>query len=81
MENIPFFRRTCSAARYVVACVLRGLSWCLMYTIILPLGTMALMALLVLWKDNTTPKITGSGDRICKRQNTSRTISGPILYG
>lgn len=26
-------------------------------------------------------KITGSGDRICKRQNTSRTISGPILYG
>ncbi|MDD8428092.1 protein TraP, partial [Escherichia coli] len=34
MENIPFFRRTCSAARYVVACVLRGLSWCLMYTII-----------------------------------------------
>lgn len=26
-----------------------------MYTIILPLGTMALMALLVLWKDNTTP--------------------------
>ncbi|HAV8204662.1 TPA: conjugal transfer protein TraP [Escherichia coli] len=55
MENIPFFRRTCSAARYVVACVLRGLSWCLMYTIILPLGTMALMALLVLWKDNTTP--------------------------
>lgn len=55
MENIPFFRRTWSAARYVVACVLRGLSWCLMYTIILPLGTMALMALLVLWKDNTTP--------------------------
>ncbi|EFJ0457348.1 conjugal transfer protein TraP [Escherichia coli] len=55
MENIPFFRRTCSAARYVVACVLRGLSWCLMYTIILPLGTMALMALLVLWEDNTTP--------------------------
>ncbi|HGE2376781.1 TPA: conjugal transfer pilus-stabilizing protein TraP [Escherichia coli] len=55
MENIPFFRRTCSAARSVVACVLRGLSWCLMYTIILPLGTMALMALFVLWKDNTTP--------------------------
>ncbi|HAW2653629.1 TPA: conjugal transfer protein TraP [Escherichia coli] len=55
MENIPFIRRTWSAARYVVACVLRGLSWCLMYTIILPLGTMALMALLVLWKDNTTP--------------------------
>ena len=44
MENIPFFRRTWSAARYVVACVLRGLSWCLMYTIILPLGTMAVSA-------------------------------------
>lgn len=79
MENIPFFRRTCSAARSVVACVLRGLSWCLMYIIILPLGTMALMALLVLWKDNTTPgKLLA---RICKRQNTNRTISGPILYG
>ncbi len=41
--------------RYVVARVLRGLFWCLKYTVILPLATMALMALFVLWKDNTTP--------------------------
>ncbi|EGU1071955.1 conjugal transfer pilus-stabilizing protein TraP, partial [Escherichia coli] len=29
--------------------------WCLKYAVILPLATMALLALLVLWKDNTTP--------------------------
>lgn len=46
-------RRACR--RYVVARVLRGLFWCLKYTVILPLATMALMALFVLWKDNTTP--------------------------
>ncbi|EGZ6660069.1 F-type conjugal transfer pilus assembly protein TraB [Escherichia coli] len=48
-------RQACHAARYVVARVLRGLFWCLKYTVILPLATMALMALFVLWKDNTTP--------------------------
>ncbi|WP_106494157.1 conjugal transfer pilus-stabilizing protein TraP, partial [Escherichia coli] len=47
--------QACHAARYVVARVLRGLFWCLKYTVILPLATMALMALFVLWKDNTTP--------------------------
>ncbi len=56
-------RQAGHAARYVVARVLRGLFWCLKYAVILPLATMALMALFVLWKDNTTPgKITGSGD-------------------
>ncbi|VCW28111.1 hypothetical protein BANRA_05006 [Escherichia coli] len=48
-------RQAGHAARYVVARVLRGLFWCLKYTVILPLATMALMALFVLWKDNTTP--------------------------
>lgn len=43
------------AVRYVVARVLRGVFWCLKYAVILPLATMALLALLVLWKDNTTP--------------------------
>lgn len=55
MGNIPFFCKTWAAARYVVARVLRGLFWCLKYAVILPLATMALMALFVLWKDNTTP--------------------------
>ncbi|WP_280174271.1 conjugal transfer protein TraP, partial [Escherichia coli] len=40
--------------RYVDARVRRGLLWCLKYTVIMPLATMARMAMLVLWKDNTT---------------------------
>ncbi|WP_438427139.1 conjugal transfer pilus-stabilizing protein TraP [Escherichia coli] len=55
MANNMSSRQACHAARYVVARVLRGLFWCLKYTVILPLVTMALMALFVLWKDNTTP--------------------------
>lgn len=55
MENNMSSRQICQAARYVVARVLRGLFWCLKYAVILPLATMALMALFVLWKDNTTP--------------------------
>ncbi|MFP62457.1 conjugal transfer protein TraP [Salmonella enterica] len=55
MANNMSSRQACHAARYVVAQVLRGLFWCLEYTVILPLATMALMALFVLWKDNTTP--------------------------
>ncbi|HHL5436884.1 TPA: conjugal transfer pilus-stabilizing protein TraP [Escherichia coli] len=55
MVNNMSSRQTCHAARYVVARVLRGVFWCLKYTVILPLATMALMALFVLWKDNTTP--------------------------
>ncbi|EDY9875876.1 conjugal transfer protein TraP [Salmonella enterica] len=55
MANNISSRQACHAARYVVAQVLRGLFWCLEYTVILPLATMALMALFVLWKDNTTP--------------------------
>lgn len=55
MANNMSSRQACHAARYVVARVLRGLFWCLEYTVILPLATMALMALFVLWKDNTTP--------------------------
>ncbi|EIH4640443.1 conjugal transfer protein TraP, partial [Escherichia coli] len=58
MANNMSSRQACHAARYVVARVLRGLFWCLKYTVILPLATMALMALMalfVLWKDNTTP--------------------------
>lgn len=55
MANNMSSRQTCHAARYVVARVLRGLFWCLKYAVILPLATMALMALFVLWKDNTTP--------------------------
>lgn len=55
MANNTSSRQAGHAARYVVARVLRGLFWCLKYTVILPLATMALMALFVLWKDNTTP--------------------------
>lgn len=55
MVNNTSSRQAGHAARYVVARVLRGLFWCLKYTVILPLATMALMALFVLWKDNTTP--------------------------
>lgn len=55
MANNMSSRQACHAARYVVARVLRGLFWCLKYTVILPLTTMALMTLFVLWKDNTTP--------------------------
>lgn len=55
MANNMSSRQACHAARYVVARVLRGLFWCLKYAVILPLVTMALMALFVLWKDNTTP--------------------------
>ena len=55
MANNMSSRQACHAARYVVARVLRGLFWCLKYIVILPLATMALMALFVLWKDNTTP--------------------------
>ncbi|EAN3269971.1 conjugal transfer protein TraP [Salmonella enterica] len=55
MANNMSSRQACYAARYVVARVLRGLFWCLKYAVILPLTTMALMALFVLWKDNTTP--------------------------
>ncbi|HDW0853070.1 TPA: conjugal transfer protein TraP, partial [Escherichia coli] len=55
MANNMSSRQACHVARYVVARVLRGLFWCLKYAVILPLATMALMALFVLWKDNTTP--------------------------
>ncbi|HAP0214326.1 TPA: conjugal transfer protein TraP [Escherichia coli] len=55
MANNTSSRQAGHAARYVVARVLRGLFWCLKYAVILPLATMALMALFVLWKDNTTP--------------------------
>ena len=55
MANNMSSRQACHAARYVVARVLCWLFWCLKYAVILPLATMALMALFVLWKDNTTP--------------------------
>ncbi|EET4384958.1 conjugal transfer protein TraP [Escherichia coli] len=55
MANNTSSSQACHTALYVVARVLRGLFWCLKYTVILPLATMALMALFVLWKDNTTP--------------------------
>ncbi|EGM1627523.1 conjugal transfer protein TraP [Salmonella enterica] len=55
MANNMSSRQACHAARYVVARILRGLFWCLKYAVILPLATMALMALFILWKDNTTP--------------------------
>ncbi|EMU7668783.1 conjugal transfer protein TraP [Escherichia coli] len=55
MANNMSSRQACHAARYVVARVLRGLFWCLKYTVILPLATMVLITLFVLWKDNTTP--------------------------
>ncbi|EFZ3133648.1 hypothetical protein A8H80_004441 [Shigella sonnei] len=37
MANNMSSRQACHAARYVVARVLRGLFWCLKYTVILPL--------------------------------------------
>ncbi|ELD0487969.1 conjugal transfer protein TraP [Escherichia coli] len=55
MANNMSPRQTCHAARYVVARALRGLFWCLKYAVILPLATMVLMVLFVLWKNNTTP--------------------------
>lgn len=55
MANNMSSRQAYHAARYVIARGLRGLFWCLKYTVILPLATMALMTLFVLWKDNTTP--------------------------
>ena len=55
MVNNSFFRKTWAVTRYVIARILRVFSWCLMYTVILPLATMVLMTLFVLWKDNTTP--------------------------
>lgn len=39
MANNMSSRQACHAARYVVARVLRGLFWCLKYTVILPLAT------------------------------------------
>ncbi len=54
MANNMSSRQACHAARYVVARVLRGLLL-VSEVRILPLATMALMALFVLWKDNTTP--------------------------
>ncbi|MEB6752968.1 conjugal transfer protein TraP, partial [Escherichia coli] len=55
MANNTSSRQAGHAARYVVAQGLCWLFWCLKYAVILPLATMALLALLVLWKDNTTP--------------------------
>ena len=55
MANNMSLRQICHATRYVVAQGLCWLFWCLKYAVILPLATMALLALLVLWKDNTTP--------------------------
>lgn len=55
MANNMSLRQICHATRYVVAQGLCWLFWCLKYAVILPLTTMALLALLVLWKDNTTP--------------------------
>ena len=63
MVNNSFFRKTWAVTRYVIARILRVFSWCLMYTVILPLATMVLMTLFVLWKDNTTP-----GQDVYKRQ-------------
>ncbi|EFV3177423.1 conjugal transfer pilus-stabilizing protein TraP [Escherichia coli] len=55
MANNMSLRQICHATRYVVTQGLCWLFWCLKYAVILPLATMALLALLVLWKDNTTP--------------------------
>lgn len=55
MANNMSLRQICHATRYVVVRGLCWLFWCLKYAVILPLATMALLALLVLWKDNTTP--------------------------
>ncbi|MBB7548081.1 conjugal transfer protein TraP, partial [Escherichia coli] len=54
MANNMSLRQICHATRYVVVRGLCWLFWCLKYAVILPLATMALMALFVLWKDNTT---------------------------
>ena len=54
MANNMSSRQACHAARYVVARVLRGLFWCLKYTVILPLATMALMALFVCKRQRST---------------------------
>ncbi|WP_096980382.1 conjugal transfer pilus-stabilizing protein TraP [Escherichia coli] len=43
------------ALTFRVAFVVRWLLWVVRFVVILPLATMALMALFVLWKDNTTP--------------------------
>ncbi len=72
MANNMSSRQAGHAARYVVARVLRGLFWCLKYTVILPLATMALMALFVLWKDNTTP-----GKLLVKEINFVRQTAPP----
>lgn len=47
MANNTSSRQAGHAARYVVARVLRGLFWCLKYTVILPLATMTPGKLLV----------------------------------
>ncbi|EEK0314525.1 TPA: conjugal transfer protein TraP [Escherichia coli] len=43
------------ALTFRVAFVVRWLLWAVRFVVIWPLATMALMALFVLWKDNTTP--------------------------
>ncbi len=43
------------ALTFRVAFVVRWLLWVVRFVVIWPLATMALMALFVLWKDNTTP--------------------------
>ncbi len=43
------------ALTFRVAFVVRWLLWGVRFVVIWPLATMALMALFVLWKDNTTP--------------------------
>ncbi len=55
MGNDTFSGKMWSAARYGVARWLCGVFWCLKYAVILPLATMTVMALFVLWKNNTTP--------------------------
>ncbi|WP_096262134.1 conjugal transfer pilus-stabilizing protein TraP [Escherichia coli] len=44
-----------SALTFRVAFVVRWLLWVVRFVVIWPLATMVLMALFVLWKDNTTP--------------------------
>ncbi|WP_435179371.1 conjugal transfer pilus-stabilizing protein TraP, partial [Escherichia coli] len=43
------------ALTFRVEFVVRWLLWVVRFVVIWPLATMALMALFVLWKDNTTP--------------------------
>ncbi|HAZ3474949.1 TPA: conjugal transfer protein TraP [Escherichia coli] len=43
------------ALTFRVAFVVRWLLWVVRFVVIWPLATMALMALFILWKDNTTP--------------------------